>query len=43
MIFQEKRFSYYILLNDQILLPDSFTSRDIGELCITIVNQAVKP
>ena len=29
--FQEKLCSYYILITDQISLPDSFTSRDIGQ------------
>ena len=31
MIFQEKYFSCYILLTNQILLPDPFTSLDIGQ------------
>ena len=31
MVFQEKCYSSYNLLTDQILLSDSFTSRDIGQ------------
>ena len=31
MIFQKKCFSSYILITNQILLPDPFTSLDIGQ------------